>query len=173
MRHRLVLVLPSLAAALACAPSTGGRSTLSSPASAAGRAEPEVVAAVERLFDGMRSRDTALLRALLSPDLVVVGVRVPEGAPAVVRHQSVADFIRAVAASPDELRERMWSPEVRVDGAIATLWAPYDFHRGERFSHCGHDAFHLVRTDGRWVVTGLTYTVRPAPCSAPPLGEGR
>ena len=29
----------------------------------------------------------------------------------------------------------MWDPEVQVDGDIAALWAPYDFHIGGRFSH--------------------------------------
>ena len=24
--------------------------------------------------------------------------------------------------------ERMWDPEVRIDGPVATLWAPYDFY---------------------------------------------
>ena len=172
MRSRLALVLPSLAV-LACAPSPArsGAASAAPPAPDAGRAESEVVAAVERLFVGMRTRDTAMLRALLAPDLIVFSVRQGEGAPAVVRHQSLPDFLRAVVASPEVLRERMWSPEVRLDGDLATLWAPYDFHRGERFSHCGHDAFQLVRADGRWVVTGLTYTVRRAPCAGPATGR--
>lgn len=177
MPHRLALVLSWLLV-LACAPSPARRSVATGVASPipipdAGPAEREVVAAVERLFEGMRTRDTATLRALLAPDLMVFAVREPPpgGAPAVVRHQSVPDFLRAIAGSTEELRERIWSPEVRLDGAVATLWAPYDFHRGSRFSHCGHDAFQLVRTDGRWVVTGLTYTVRPAPCAGSPTGR--
>jgi hypothetical protein len=76
-----------------------------------------------------------------------------------------------VATSAVELRERLWEPQVHVDGAIATLWAPYDFHLGERFSHCGHDAFQLARGDRGWYVTGLTYTVRTAGCTGPPPHE--
>jgi hypothetical protein len=136
-------------------------------ASAPAGAEREVVEAVERLFAGMRTRDTASLRALLAPELVIVSARETDTGT-VVRRQDAAGFLRSVAASPEELRERMWAPVVRVDGAIATLWAPYDFHRGARFSHCGHDAFHLARAGGRWVITALTYTVRAAPCAGPP-----
>ena len=62
----------------------------------------------------------------------------------------------------------MWNPEVRIDGAIATLWTPYDFHIGVRFSHCGYDAFQLARGERGWYVTAITYTVRPAPCPTPP-----
>src|SRR5687767_13477293 len=90
-----------------------------------GAAEREVVHTVERLFEGMRTRDTALLRTLLAPGLLVRASR-PEGASG-ARGQSVDEFLRGVAGSPEELRERIWAPEVRLDGTIATLWAPYDF----------------------------------------------
>jgi hypothetical protein len=162
VRSALAFALGAAACARARVPDAG----------AAPEAEPaaaEVVATVERMFAGMRTRDTTLLRTLLAPDLVIISARVVDTGT-VVRRQGTADFLRAVATGRDELRERMWSPDVRVDGAIATVWAPYDFHLGDRFSHCGHDAFQLARVGGRWVVTGLTYTVRPAPCAAAPGG---
>lgn len=134
-----------------------------------GSAEREVVHTAELLFEGMRTRDTALLRTLLAPGLVVRASR--SGGAASARGQSVDEFLRAVAASSEELRERMWTPEVRIDGTIATLWAPYDFHLGARFSHCGTDAFQFVRVAGRWVVTGLTYTIRTSPCARAPLAR--
>jgi hypothetical protein len=149
---------------LACARSAPRGSTIE-PSAAAKR---EVVQTAERLFEGMRTRDTALLRTLLAPGLAVVASR-PDGPSGPrVQAQSVDAFLRAVADSREELRERIWAPEVRLDGTIATLWAPYDFHRGARFSHCGTDAFQLVRAPDRWIVTGLTYTVRTTPCPGPP-----
>ena len=78
---------------------------------------------------------------------------------------SVPRFLRAVATSEGEIRERMWSPEVRIDGGLAALWAPYDFRAGDRFSHCGHDAAHLVRRDGAWVITALSYTIQETGCA--------
>jgi hypothetical protein len=174
-RRRLALAL-ALALAFALGAAACARARVPDAAAAPGAepgAEPgaaaEVVATVERMFAGMRARDTTLLRTLLAPDLVIVSARAVDTG-AVVRRQGTADFLRSVVTSRDELRERMWSPDVRVDGAIATVWAPYDFHLGDRFSHCGHDAFQLARVGGRWVVTGLTYTVRPAPCPAAPGG---
>ena len=132
----------------------------------------EVVRVAERLFAGMRTRDTALLRSIIAPDLVIVAAR-GDSARMAIRSQSATEFLRAVATSVVELRERLWEPHVHIDGAIATLWAPYDFHLGERFSHCGHDAFQLARGDRGWYVTGLTYTVRTSGCTGPPPGEDR
>ena len=140
-----------------------------SAADAATRAE--VVRVAEQMFQGMRTRDTALLRTLLSPELVIVAARGEDGRN--IRTQTTADFLRAVATSSVELRERLWEPQVQVDGAIAVLWAPYDFHLGERFSHCGHDAFQMARGDRGWYVTGLTYTVRTTGCTGPPPDQSR
>ena len=159
------MILRALAAGVALAtaflPSSTARAQTATTSSVT-----EVTAAVERLFAGMRSRDTAALRALLAPDLVIVSSR--EGsAGGTMRRQSVAQFLQAVATSADTLHERMWAPEVRVDGDLATLWAPYDFHLGSRFSHCGIDAFQLIRRDGTWLITGLAYTVRTTGCRGP------
>jgi hypothetical protein len=62
----------------------------------------------------------------------------------------------------------MWDPRVELSGDLAALWAPYDFHLGERFSHCGHDAFHLRRTGEGWQIVALSYTIRRTGCAAPP-----
>ena len=133
--------------------------------------EREVVRTVERLFEGMRTQDTTVLRAVLAPELVFVSARDSAGNWRVTQY-SAAEFLKGMAQPADtasEFRERMWSPEVRIDGAIATLWTPYDFHVGARFSHCGYDAFQLARGERGWYVTAITYTVRPAPCPAPPV----
>jgi hypothetical protein len=42
--------------------------------------------------------------------------------------------------------ERLRNPVIRVDGALASVWIEYSLYVGERFVHCGVDAFHLVRT---------------------------
>lgn len=150
---------------LACAPATQNRSSLPERSMADRDAERSVVVTVERLFDAMRTRDTAVIRQLLLPELVLVSI--PTDGTRAHRGQTVQAFIRAIAGSTEELRERMWSPEVRIDGPVATLWAPYDFHIGTAFSHCGHDAIQLIQSGGRWIISGLTYTVRRAPCTTP------
>lgn len=129
-------------------------------------AEQEVVAAAEALFSAMRTRDTAAIRDLLLPEMQIVSVRVGGAPAAAPQRRSAEQFIASIARPGEELRERMWSPRVELDGDLATLWAPYDFHVGERFSHCGHDAFHLVREGGRWRISALAYTIQTTGCEA-------
>jgi hypothetical protein len=73
-------------------------------------------------------------------------------------------------AGKERLLERMWNPEVKVHGGIATLWAPYDFYRDGKFSHCGIDAFDLVRTAAGWQIVGATFTIERTNCPPSPLG---
>ena len=158
MNARFVCALLSLAAAGCAAPRP------SDPAE-----DREVVRTVERLFEGMRTQDTAVLSGLLAPELIFVSARDTAGHWRVT-HYTAREFLSGMAGPVDtatQFRERMWNPEVRVDGAIATLWTPYDFHVGARFSHCGYDAFQLARGERGWYITAITYTVRPAPCAAP------
>ncbi|UCG85790.1 MAG: nuclear transport factor 2 family protein [Gemmatimonadota bacterium] len=130
--------------------------------------EQQIVTVVQRLFNGIEARDTALLARLLDSGAQLVSVREVAGVPRWAR-RTKTDFLTGIAANEATMVERMWDPEVRIDGDIATLWAPYDFYIDGEFSHCGYDAFHLTRHNGRWSIAAITYTVRTSGCEdAPP-----
>ena len=129
--------------------------------------EQQVVTVVEQLFNGIESQDTVLLGRLLDSGAQLVSVREVDGAPRWAR-RTKADFLAGIATNDVTMIERMWDPEVRIDGDIATLWAPYDFHIDGEFSHCGYDGFHLIRQDGSWLISAITYTVRTTGCEDAP-----
>ncbi|HEX2202738.1 MAG TPA: nuclear transport factor 2 family protein [Longimicrobium sp.] len=161
---RILLPLSFCLSMAACATAAAGR-----PAQAGIPDHAAVVAAANGLFDAMRARDTAAIRAMFLPSAPIVSIGRRQNGEAVVEAQGVGDFLPQIAAAPGTLDERMWDPEVRVDGDLATLWAPYDFHFGGEFSHCGVDTFQLVRVDGRWRIAALSYTGRREGCPpAPP-----
>lgn len=137
-----------------------------SPAAAQQTDEAEIVAVAQKMFDAMRSRDTTLLRSVFDASARLVRVT-PQGA---VRAEPPDAFIRAVAASKDgpAWNERFWDPEIRIDGNIAQLWVKYDFHIGDKFSHCGIDAFELAKTSTGWKVVQVADTHRTTGCAAPP-----
>jgi hypothetical protein len=64
----------------------------------------------------------------------------------------------------------MWDPDVRIHGAIAVVWTRYDFWVDGKFSHCGVDAFDLVKTAEGWRIAGGVYTVERTGCPPSPLG---
>jgi hypothetical protein len=86
-------------------------------AAPASGAEQEVIGTVRRLFDAMAARDAAGILALLTPEARIASIRPNQSLSQI----SGTDFAARIAASKDALLERMWQPEVRVAGRIATL----------------------------------------------------
>lgn len=133
--------------------------------------EDEVVDVVQRLLDAISDRDSASFRALVLPELQNLVVY-PEDDSVVLVWRQTEESLRSLGGAGPEYLERMWEPTVLVSGPIASVWTPYDFYRDGAFSHCGVDAFHLVRTPEGWRIAALMYTVvRPqARCPDSPLG---
>jgi cyanophycinase len=124
--------------------------------------EREVVATVQKLFDAMRTRDTAAVRAVLHPDARLFST--PATGPGPLRSTSVTDFMNSVAGATAVFDERFRDPEVRLDGNLASVWTYYDFRRGEQFSHCGTDAFHLAKAEAGWKILQIAWTTRQDGC---------
>jgi len=140
-------------------------STLLAPAEASAQnAEVDVVAVVERLFEGMRMRDTTMMRSVFDPSARLYGVT-RDGA---VRASVPDDFIRSVGSREGPmLDEKVFAPHVQIDGDLASVWTFYTLHIGDQFSHCGIDAFMLLRVAGQWKIVSLADTRRQENCEPP------
>lgn len=127
--------------------------------------EREVLAVIQQLFDGMRAKDTARMRALLHPQARMVSPAVRDGA-VVINVDSPDRWLAGVAGSTAGLLdERTRNPIVHIDGALASVWIDYTFYAGERLSHCGIDTFHLVRLAEGWRIIDLADTRRREGCT--------
>ncbi len=148
MRHFRIIVCAALAASWC----------LAQP-----RAEEKaVLAVVQRFFDVLSSRDAAAGRSTILPDARSFAVR-DSGA---VAGASLLEFMDKLPARKELLREQMFEPAVRIHRSAAIVWTSYDFHRDGKFSHCGVDAFTLVKTPEGWKIASLVYTVEPSGCPA-------
>jgi hypothetical protein len=122
-----------------------------------------VLAVVQRMWDGMRKRDTALVRSVFDSTALLTRVVTRDGV-ARVQVLPISGFIEALGRATDTWDERMYAPEVRIDGSLATVWTEYDFYHGTQFSHCGVDAFQLLKTSAGWKVVALSDTARREGC---------
>lgn len=126
--------------------------------------EAAVMEVVNRLFDGMRARDGAMVASVFHPEARLVSTGTgPDGAPR-VQVQAVEGFVTAVGGEGDPWNEPLFHTEVRVDGNLAHVWTFYRFYAGERFSHCGHNAILLVRGAEGWRIIHLADTRRTEDC---------
>ncbi len=128
-------------------------------------AEKDVVTVIERFFAGMLARDTAMMRTTFDPAARLLGVETPRGGQPTVTAMPLDQFLAGIARMQGEgANEQIYSPEVRVDGDLATVWTFYTLHVGERFVHCGIDAFQLLRVNGEWKIVSVGDTRRTEGC---------
>jgi hypothetical protein len=124
-----------------------------------------VLATVQKVFQAMHTRDTALLTQAFDTSARLIGVST-RGTPA-VRLLLPSAFGAAIASAKpgDVWNERIWDPEVRIDGEVAQVWAYYTFHLNNTFSHCGVDAFMLLKVGAEWKITQLADSRRTTGCT--------
>jgi hypothetical protein len=120
--------------------------------------EEAVLAVVEALFDGMREKDDALLRSVWHPEARLQSAGADRDGNPRVTSTPVESFVANVLSAEAYLDERTFDEEVRVDGNLATAWTPYNIFVDGQFSHCGVDAFQMVRTAEGWRILQLTDT---------------
>lgn len=111
-----------------------------------------ILKVVKNVFDGMRTRDTALMRAQFSPNGRLAGVN-GRGGEAKHTLEEPSAWIGAVGkGSGPAWDERIFDPVVQVDENIAHVWTYYEFWLGPKLSHCGFDSFFLVRLNDGWKI---------------------
>ena len=121
-----------------------------------------VLSVVKKVFDGMRARDTALMRAQMDPAARLIGVDPAKGVQAIDPGLWIGGVGKGTGDGPDE---RIFDPEVRIDDEIATVWTYYELWRGPTLSHCGYDAFFLAKTGAGWKVVQVADS-RKTNCTA-------
>jgi hypothetical protein len=130
-----------------------------------------VLKTLQVFFDTMTARDVDGMRRVLVPQgrFHAMDMRKPNSEPLSFTTEETLTRLQQTKFTS---RERIWNPEVRVHGLIATVWAPYDLWVDGRFNHCGVDAFDLIKTAEGWQIAGGTFTME-AKCEPSPLGPLR
>jgi hypothetical protein len=147
--------------------------TLSGVASvtAAGQSDQQAVkAVVTHLFDGMRTRDTALMRSTVVPSTILertsatgeLGDPIP-----------MARFIERVGQGTGPGGdEQIKDPKIEIDGPLASVWTYYTFTPGgqTKVDHCGVDAFLLRKGSDGWKIFHIADSSRNEGCT--PISKG-
>lgn len=128
-----------------------------------------ILATIDEFFEAMTARDASQLSALtIQGSLSIWAANPPEEKE--LNLINYTQMISRFSAEGPVLLERYWDPTVLVEGNIAVFWAPYDFHIDGEFSHCGIDSFQLVKREGKWLISNLSWTRQRENCEPSPLG---
>ena len=125
-----------------------------------GDEEEAVLAAIQEVFEGMRTKDSAMVRARLVEGVVLHRAGEREGVPA-LSASGAQGWLNSIAQQRDEiLDEQIWDVEIEIDGRLATAWMKFAFFFGGEFSHCGVNAMMLFKDTDGWKIFGLADTSR-------------
>ncbi len=129
------------------------------------QSSPDVAvrATISRLFDGMRAADSGMVRATFATGARFANVDVGKP-PAAISFETPDRWLSGVAKSNKRWDERVSDVQVRVDGNIAQVWAPYTFYLDGKIRHCGVDAVELLLDATGWKITQLSDTRRTEGC---------
>jgi hypothetical protein len=124
---------------------------------------------VTTLFAGMNLGDSTMVHSAFAENATMASIGKDKTAKVVLRRESsISGFLKAVGTPHDEpWSEPIWDTRIEVDGDLAQVWTQYAFYRGKKFSHCGVDAFQLVRQNGVWKIFHLTDTRQTENCNVP------
>lgn len=127
----------------------------------------EVLATLDRFTTALRAKDSAGMAAVLHPAARMTLLRpvTASGDSVRVVVLSGTQFIGvATAAAQPPLDEPIRNPQVTVHQHLATVWAEYQVRIDGNVSHCGYDAFQLVRTTEGWRLLNVADTFRRSDC---------
>uniref|UniRef100_UPI004047C92F nuclear transport factor 2 family protein n=1 Tax=Roseivirga sp. TaxID=1964215 RepID=UPI004047C92F len=117
------------------------------------------------LFDGMRKGDSTMVHSAFAKDAIMQTIANNREGQVQVQSGKLADFLKAVGTPHTEVwDERIEFGDIKIDGPMASVWTPYQFFRGESFSHCGVNSFQLYKGEKGWKIIYLVDTRRRDDC---------
>ncbi|HEX8370064.1 MAG TPA: amidohydrolase family protein [Pyrinomonadaceae bacterium] len=123
--------------------------------------QQEAAAVADKLFEAMRAKNADGIRALFTAEGQLVAVDKPRSGEGVSKTRvfTAAAFAKMIAEAKGEFIEKMPEKEVKINGDFALVTGRYTFHVGDKFSHCGVNSFHLVKTESGWRIANAASTL--------------
>lgn len=125
----------------------------------------EVRAIIDSMFMGMRTGDSSIVVNLFHQDVRLMTTYTTKKGQAILQQDDIKEFIKAIGAPHEEIwDERISNVVIHTDDNLAQAWMEYSFYIDNTFSHCGVNAFQLVRLDNQWKIISITDTRRRKEC---------
>ena len=120
---------------------------------------------ITTLFDAMRKADSTLLRSTFAKGMILQSIgKAKDGTTAIIT-ESPDEFVKSVGTPHKGIYdERITFADIKIDGELASVWAPYKFYVDDKFSHCGVDVFQLIKTAAGWKIIYIVDTRRKDGC---------
>jgi len=127
--------------------------------------EDGVKAVITKLFISMKASDEQAVLSCFADQAIMQSIIKDKEGKNSVKSDGVAGFAAFVGKQPQGAAdERIVVETVKIDGDLALVWTPYQFFYNGKFSHCGVNAFGLIKVNGAWKIHYLIDTRRKDNC---------
>jgi hypothetical protein len=127
-----------------------------------GNEKEEVLKVAHLFFEALEKHDTVIFNKILMRDSYnYMVIEQGDSARLVSRLHKNSNF-----KSDRVIKERMRESEVivHIHKRIATVWAPYDLWLNDQYSHCGVDAFIMLKGKDGWKIGTISFSVEKQGC---------
>jgi len=128
--------------------------------------ERAIVTVITKFLDGIRARDTTLMRSAIAAGAALVPVGGPTGLGAPSTIDGVIE--RTGKGTGPGNDEQIETPKVQIDDQLASVWTYYTLTRaGEtKIDRCGTNLFLLRNGPDGWKIFQIADTSRTEGCRA-------
>jgi len=118
------------------------------------------------LFDGMRKGDSCKVHTVFHDKARMYTSFRSKNEVQLLEEGKLDDFLKAVGTPHANVwDEKISNTIIQIDGSLAQVWTYYSFFIGDKFSHCGVDAFQLIKDKNmKWQIINLIDTRRVEDC---------
>lgn len=120
---------------------------------------------IDQFFEGMKKADSSIVKAVVATEARLETIARNKEGKIFVEVNGIEAFVKAISRPhPEIYDERLNNVEIKIDAELATVWAPYQFYIGQKFSHCGVNTFTLVKIKNNWKIWYIIDTRRKENC---------
>lgn len=122
----------------------------------------EVQKCIDVFFEGFHQKDTLKLKSVCGDKVILQSISESKTKGNKLSNESAEEFYKSIASIPQttKFQEKILSYNIQIDGAMAHVWAPYEFYINDKLSHSGVNTFTLFREKDNWKIIYLIDTRR-------------
>jgi len=120
---------------------------------------------IDEMFTGMKEGDTLKVKSCFSETAFMQTFSRSKDGVVDITTQNASDFCKAIASMPrGAAEEKVVYKDINVDGAMASVWAPFKLYFNGNFYSCGVNSIQMARLNGQWKIQYIIDTRRNDNC---------
>lgn len=120
---------------------------------------------INEMFVGMKEGDTVKVKSCFSETAFLQTFSRSKEGVVDITTQNASDFCKAIASMPKgAAEEKVVYKDIKVDGTVASVWAPFKLYFNGNFYSCGVNSIQMARLNGQWKIQYIIDTRRKDNC---------